>query len=684
MARRNMPKVNVESKYVKFKGGLDLDSPALTLYPGVLIATMNYIADTDGGYERIDGYERFDGRAAPSAATYYYTSCTFTDGGPSAGDTITGVTSGATGVVIVVGADYICYTKLAVDVFTATEVYNVGGNPKGTFTSVHTAKGESTAFLDAQALNLAADQYRSDIAAPTGSGAIRGLVILAGVLYAFRDNAGGTAGLIYKQSAAGWVAVTLLEEIDFTTGTGLIAEGDTITGALSGATAVVSRVVLESGEWGVDAAGRLIISGGAGRPFQAENLTVTGVEAAATGAEAAITIAAGGRYEFDIYNFSGSTDTRRIYGCDGVNRGFEFDGTVYAPIDTGMTVDTPNYVKCAKQQLFFSFGGSSQNSGVNQPYNWAPITGASEIAVGDNISGYEVESETIIISSRNSTNQLRGSNVDTFFLDPIDAEIGCIPRTMQKLGQAICLDDRGVIAISRAQEYGNFNLGTLSRNVQSIIDSMRSVVVASSVHRTRNQYRLYGSDSTGICMTIGKGPNGLEYYFTQFDYPVNVACATSGEDSTGKDVVFFGSDAGMVYQADKGTSFDGEDIEAYCIFPYNNFKSPRYLKTFRHCTIEMAASGYVSLVFSASFSYGATDLQSHVSKTIEQQGLGGYWDLANWGEIYWDGQIVSNPSFTLEGNGSNISVTVYSKNDYSPAHKLDGLIIEYTPRRLIR
>jgi len=247
-----------------------------------------------------------------------------------------------------------------------------------------------------------------------------------------------------------------------------------------------------------------------------------------------------------------------------------------------------------------------------------------------------------------------------------------------------CLDDRGIIQITRAQEFGNFNLGTVSGKVQKVIDSLRAVVVASSVYRAKDQYRLYGTDSTGLCMTIGIGDRGLEYSFTEFLYPVNVACAVSGEDSTGKDVVFFGSNAGMVYQADKGSSFDGEDIEAYIWLPFNHSKSPEVLKSYRKATIEMTATGYAALRFGVEFSYGDTDIQSHRTEMKEIAGTGGYWDLADWDEFYYDTKVVSSPSISIAGDGTNISPIIYSKSDIDLGHKLDGVMIQYTPRRLVR
>ena len=231
--------------FVPFAGGVDLETPPLFIPAGYCRASQNYECDINGGYKRVMGYERFDGRTAPSAAAYATIPVTIT-GTVAANDTITGVTSAATAVVVANVTTYLVITKI-VGTFVA-ETLNVGGSAQATSSAGATVDGASTPLLHAQYKNLAADEYRDDIAAVTGSGSIRGGFKFGGVNYALRDNAGGTAAVLFKSTASGWSAVALGRELSFTSG-GVteIVEGNTITGAISGATAVITRVMLQSG-----------------------------------------------------------------------------------------------------------------------------------------------------------------------------------------------------------------------------------------------------------------------------------------------------------------------------------------------------------------------------------------------------------------------------------------------------
>ena len=677
--------VKTVEEYVRLSGGLDQVSPAITISPGSAITLQNYEPSTSGGYARIDGFEVYSGQPSPSAGTYFY--CTVsTIGATIVGDTITGATSGATGKVIVASAGVLAITKVTGVFNSATENFTVGAVVQGAMTSVPLAKGYPTGLDNATTLNLVADDYRADITAPTGTGSIRGLALLRGVLYSFVDQ-DATNGYIYKATASGWSVIPMYYTLSFTGGNLQIADGVTVTQLVSGATGVVKRHVLDSGAYlAGTGVGRFILTSITGTFDATNDLQTAGVtRATSSSLLTQIAILKGGRYETVQYNFAGSTDTIRIYGCDGVNKGFEFDGDVYIPINTGMTTDAPLHVIAHKKMLHFTFRASLQSSSIGFPFQWSAVTGASEIGMGEDISGMLSQpGDVLAIATRNSTKQLEGASIASFVLGDLAPEVGAIPYSMQNMGVAFWFDDRGVIQITRTQAYGNFENATVSRNAQPLIDAMRVVLVASTVYKTRNQIRFYGSAGTGIIMTRVDGRNGAEFHFSSFAYPVNVTCAISGEDSTGKDVIFFGASNGKVYQADKGSSFDGADIEAVARLAFNNSKSPSTIKRYRKAILEFSAVGYSTIRMHPDFSYGSSEVSQHLVQSTATQGSGGVWDIDNWEGFYFDSTLIASPEINIDGSGTNISMVFYSKSDIDLGHTIQGLTIHYTPRRLQR
>jgi len=688
----NLPAAQIKQDYVKFGGGLDLVTPVLSLNAGACLAATNYEPDLFGGYRRIDGYERYSGKPSPSAGVYSYIAYSPTNA-LAIGDLVVGNTSAATGIVCYLGTEDFAITKLT-GAFVSGESIWVGATQVGTTLSTSIVRGYQDGEIDGAALAGAADIYRADIAAVPGEGSVIGGFILNGVVYAMRNNIGSTAAAMYRSTSGGWVAVALGFELAFTSGgTYEVKVGDTITGATSTATAVVTRVTLKSGTFAAgDAAGMINFASQTGT-FAAENLNVGANLNVATiaGNSTAITLLPNGRLETVNYNFFASTNTLRTYGADGVNFAFEFDGTTFSRIRTGMTVDTPQHVLAANKMLFLSFNGSLQNSGIGLPHSWIVQTGASEIGIGDTITNLgSSPGGSVLITSRNKTSLLTGTSIDDFVLSSISDNIGAIPYTLQAFtpqgaqDAVLFLDDAGVAQLNRTNAYGNYLGGYISDMARPVIDAIRPKANASLVYKNRKQYRIFCNDGTGIVLCLLPSANGVQTAITSVKYSHNVRCTFAGEDSTGRDVMFFGDDNGFVYQTDRGSSFDGLEIESYLRLPFNNTKSPRIRKRYRKAVMEMSSSGYVALKFVPEFNYGDIDIASHVPLDALVQGLGGYWDDAFWNLFFYDSRSVASPEFDLNGTGINISMLFYSKTKIDLGHVLQGVIFHYTPRRLQR
>lgn len=235
----------VQYDLIRLNGGLDQVTPTLSLPPGFARKAANFEASITGGYTRIAGYERYDGRPSPSAALYVILICNLT-GTVAVGNTIIGQSSAATGKVIARDGDQVVITR-ETGTFVATEGLVVGATAVGTITTIQGV--DSDGYQDAVYRNLAADDYRADITTVPGSGNILGVGIHAGIVYAWRNNIGATAAVMYKATSSGWTAVSLGSYVGFNTGGVEILVGSTITGQTSGATAVVVKVVLEGGAW---------------------------------------------------------------------------------------------------------------------------------------------------------------------------------------------------------------------------------------------------------------------------------------------------------------------------------------------------------------------------------------------------------------------------------------------------
>jgi hypothetical protein len=676
------------SRYWAFRGGLDQTSPAISIDPGRCRASTNVEVGTQGGLTVVSGYERFDGRTKPSDAVYHMLGLNIS-GTISVGNTITGATSGATGVVIAAPDSTSRVLTKVTGTFVSGENVTVSAVVQGVTTSANEAGAASTAALNATYTNLAADQYRADIAAVPGSGNVLGVHKYNGNVYAIRNNAGGTAAVMFKESTSGWAAVNLGRELAFTSGgvTEIVA-GNTVTGAISGATAVIGRVVLTSGTWaGGNAAGFFYFASQTGT-FQAENLDVGASLNLATiaGNSSAITLTASGAYEMINTNFGGSSGTLRMYGVSGVHKAFEYDGTTFAFLTTGMSVDTPDHITAFKNHLFLSFGASVQHSSIGNPLSWSVVLGASELAMGEDVTNFMLvpggtTSGALVIYTRNATRILYGNSASDWNLVNFNPEAGGLTGTAQYIGNGLVLDDRGVVQLATSQAFGNFKDADISDRVRSFVQALRSTAIASCIVREKNQYRLFFSGGDALYTTfIGGKVAGL----MPISLPNPVACVCSLEGSDGIEEVYFGSTNGMVYQMEKGTSHDGEAITWSAELAYNHFGSPRQLKQFRKVVAEVAGNAYHVFSISYSLGYGSTELPEVAATSVTPSLSGTNWDSGNWDTVYWDGLTLTPSESDLDGVAENISLIFSGSSDEFEPITLNGAIVDYTTRRPLR
>jgi hypothetical protein len=682
MASNSLPPVQYD--LIRLGGGLDQVTPTLSLPPGFARKAANFECSVSGGYTRIAGYERYDGRPSPSAALYNLLICSLT-GSVAVGNTVVGMSSAATGKVIVVDGSTVVVTRQT-GTFVEQEGISVSMSQVGTIVELQGVSADG--LIDAQYRNLAADNYRADIQAVPGSGRVLGVSIYKGVVYAWRNNVGASAAEMYKATAGGWVKVDLGYELKFDQGKHAIVEGNTVVGGSSGATGLVKRVVIESGNWSSsDATGRLIFATITGTFVNNEHLTVGATHCAdADGTQAAITLAKDGRFETVIGNFGGGDANYRMYGCDGKNRAFEFDGTTFVPINSTMVNDKPTHIAVHKQHLFLAFGASLQFSALGYPYQWDPVLGAGEIAMNGEITNLIVlpgdqSSGALGVYTRRDTSVLYGTSEANFALSTFNTGTGAVPYTAQNMDQAYVLDDRGVISLGTTLNFGNFLPASLTMNMRPYLEARINLATASSLSRTKGQYRVFFSDGAGIYMTI---VNGKLLGSMPVEFLDPVLCCDEGEDSSGNAISFFGSDNGFVYQLDRGTSFDGDPIAASFNLNYDSMKSPRMLKRFRRASVELAGNYYAEIDFGYDLGYRRAEVPQPLDAAYETDLRSSYWDTMIWDNFVWDGSDVTPSEIEVSGTAENISIRISSTSDLFEPFTVNTIIVHYTMRRGLR
>lgn len=696
----------------QFAGGINTTASRLSLQPGMMLNPCQNYTVQENGYQLCGHYERFDGQAKPSEALYTYIEFDTGLAEIADGDTVTGTVSGASGICIVTavvesgsyaGSDAAGYVVLWVTsgTFVVTDELQVGAVTRATATVVEDpGVGSPDESTDKDWVSLAAAEARALIGAVPGSGRILGVWSYKGDVYAFRNNAGGTAAVMYKSTASGWSAVTLSKEITFDTGTAAFSVGETLSGSVSGDTATIESVYVTFGSFaGGNAAGVMTISNETGNFNAADVLTDTDGGSAQCSAIASTTaLTASGYYEFENYNFSGASDDLKMYGCDGVNYGFSFDGTAFVRIRTGMATDTPKHISCHRNYLMFSFGASIQWSPLLDPYTtWTIVSGAGEVAIGDDCTGMEsTVNGVLVITARNSIFVLYGEPGGADMeLKQLSKNYGALEWTLQNTITPMYMSDSGLCVMPDTSDFGDFNGETISGAVQNIVNQYKDTITTSVAFRNKNEYRLFFSNGDAL---VAKFVNNqiAGYSMLSYPYPVQTCSASVRSDrfmasgTIETDHIFFGSDGtdgGYVYQMDVGTSQDGADITAFFRMPFHHGGTPRVRKQYRRAIIETETEtgGSVTFYFQPDFGLFEPGMAEASTQTILTDIAEGNWNEVYWNQFFWsDAGSDEFYEARIEGVGCGIGGTIYYIGAKDPIHTLKSMIIHYDLRSMRR
>jgi hypothetical protein len=683
---------------ILMRGGLDLISPPMTVAPGRVVAGANYIPD-EGGYARIGGIERFDGRPKPHKAEVF--EIAFEQGSlqPEPGQAIAGVSSGATARILTAPR---LETGSYADGTAAGKFYVY--DPMGTFQFGETIEVREKSLVQANAFQTNAFQAasvpgtaraagvvsplwgvspaqaeqwrrtgmalrRAAITAVPGSGPVRGVWALEGDVYAFRDNVAGTAGGMWKATAEGWAPVALYHLLRFDTGSAEFVFGQTLTGGVSGATAIVRKVILETGGWGAgNATGYLVVTILSGT-FQASEAITTATGAAeATGAQTAITLPPGGRYDFTNANFYGAASLTRMYGVNGQGRAFEFDGSTLTPIFTGLSdaLDKPTHVAVYKNHLFLSFpGGSVQFSGVGEPLDFSTAAGAGEIGFGADVTGMLGAAATaLVVFGRSKIEYIVGADAQTFEMQPLTDDAGALEWTAQMVGSPTYMDDAGVRQMSTTQAFGNWRVGTLTRLIEPLFREKRAAGVtpiAAMRIRARDQYWLFFSDRTGVVVYLGReSPEVMP-----ITIPFDLSCAVSVDDADGYEMLLGGTATGFVVEFNAGPSFDGAAIRAHLRTGFLAAGNVAQNKRFHRVSVA-ASSGFGTLLgIAGTFDYGSPEEPPLEVERVPIDAMG---------------EAIAY----LDGFGRSVALTLDTEGEHDEPQTLGALTLNFTPRGVKR
>ena len=645
---------------IEFKGGLITNLSPLQLginAPGSARILKNYEPSVEGGYRRIEGYDKYDTTFVPTLGSGLV---------QGAGQT------GTTLILANLSATPIEGDRFTIAGVTGTYTIAVGG------VSYSTSTKRATLTLTTALASSPAD--KAAVTYVTNRGMITGIAAWRGQAAVVRNES------TYISTGTGWTRINVPNY-----GTSLVQGG-----SQTGGTLVVDGLT------GVPQAGDTFSIAGVALVYTVTNdatvasgvstLTITPNLASSPADNAVVTFLASSRISSDKSRFEkyriGTSE--KFVEVDGANFPAIYDSTTYkvltnAPAD----VEGAQHVVFFKNQLFFAKGDKLTFTSPYTDDDFNPANGSGVISIGSDITGLVVFRDQLIIFSQQRITKLVGNTISDFVLQPITINIGCVDTdTIQEIGSDVMfLGPDGLRLLSATDRNNDFDLAVVSKPIQSEMTAFisASTSFASVVIRQKSQYRILGYNDNitddaalGILGTQMSGDQtgilswselrGFRAYVADSDY--------FGREET----VLFANGNGYVYQMESGNSLDGADITAAFSTPFMPINDPRIRKAFYKAYLYLDPQGSVTTLMNLKLDFDDADVIQPETITLSNAAgtIGLYGGpTATYGTSVYGEKLKNVFQTQVVGSGFAVSLQFVSQSQ-DPPYSLDAVTLEYS------
>tara|TARA_Y100000114_G_scaffold115842_1_gene110013 strand:+ start:997 stop:2736 length:1740 start_codon:yes stop_codon:yes gene_type:complete len=394
------------------------------------------------------------------------------------------------------------------------------------------------------------------------------------------------------------------------------------------------------------------------------------------------------KYDFERFNFDGND---KFICVDRTNAPVVFNSSMTATDVSESTVAGSKFVAAFRNHMFYAGKSTTPSTIVfSEPFDEDGFNsgdGAGSINVDDTIVGLKVFRDNLFIFCENRIFKLTGSALANFAVEPVTRNIGCVNgNTIQEFaGDLIFLGPDGLRTVAGTARIGDVELGTISKNVQSLFDEniTDSSLFESVVIPDKTQYRIFFTKDTisqkrtkgVICVMKGDG----------FEFAESLGIKPSCTDTlveAGDVVVIHGTFDGFVQRQEKGNNFDGTAILGRYRSPDLNFGDVGVRKTMHRVILNYKPEANISadlLLRYDNDSVGASRPAAYsltTSTVGAQYGTSVYSTSSSTTQFVYGGgsqPLVRQP---VEGSGFTVALKIDDSGE-SPPYSLKGFQLEY-------
>ena len=320
-------------------------------------------------------------------------------------------------------------------------------------------------------------------------------------------------------------------------------------------------------------------------------------------------------------------------------------------------------------------------------------TGSGSIVLDDQVVGLKSFRDDLIIFCSNSIYKLENiNNSSTITITPITQNVGCLDgNSIQEIGgDLVFLSPDGIRTVAGTARIGDVELGSVSRQIQSLIGTLAASVnsfrISSTVLRSKSQYRLFYSSATAAS-SLAKGiigtitPNGFEWSET---LGIQAHGLTSGFDKDGIEKTYHGDKDGYIYVHDDGNYFTpaGTATNIYAEYqtPNFDFGDVGTRKTLLYTRLSITPEGDSQPTLRVRYDYEDTNIPQPADyelSTIPLPAIFGS-SSSTFGTATFGASNEPMVRQAVQGSGNTCSFKVFSDDQKAP-YAINGFYVDYVP-----
>ena len=656
-----------ETFRIEFKGGLITNLSPLQQAinaPGSARILRNYEPSIDGGYKRIQGYEKFDSNIIA----------------PYGNPVVNGASQSGTSLALrAIHTTPAVGDTLTIDGVSGTYTVASGG------VSYNAARDEVTLTLT------------SSLASSPANGAVVTFVTVTTANYA--------NGMTYFNAKA---VVAMNADLVETSGSGYtkINKPNYGTPLVDGASQTGTTLVADAFDT-FPQAGDVFTIAGIDKVYRVEttvssyshsgtkevNITIDPALASSPADNAAITFISSDREgavntRFDEVDFTGTTT---LVIVDGANAPALYNGTTFTVLDSAPSdVIGAKVVATHKNHIFYGKGRVLSFGAPLTTTDFESGNGAGSIGLDADIIAIKSFRDQLIVFTTSSIFRLNGDALATFNLQPITRDIGCtLTDSVQEIGgDVVFMAPDGLRLLSATERIGDFGLAPITKKIQGTFNEFVKLHTDffSLVIRNKSQYRLFGWN---VNFTR---PNAQGILFTQFASPgeesvidfaetrgIQVTACASVYSGTTEFVIFSGKEGFLHRMENDTSSFDGNNIATTFATPFYPINDPRLRKTIYKAQFYLDPEGRVNFDLNLKFDFDESGsvIMPEVTFTNAGSGAAQFYGTGVFGTATYGAKLQKVFSAQTIGSGNTVSAQFEADNSTDVPYALDALTLEY-------